>query len=32
MCEVKAGKQTSRIFQALKIKLELAIAFQNQNG
>jgi len=32
ICEVKAGKQTSHIFQALKTKLDLAITFQKQNG
>src|SRR5262245_14435475 len=31
ICEVKAGKQTSHIFQALKTKLDLAITFQKQN-
>jgi hypothetical protein len=30
-CEVKAGKQTSHISQALKTKLDLAITFQSQN-
>jgi hypothetical protein len=30
--EVKAGKQTSHISQALKTKLDLAITFQSQNG
>jgi len=32
ICEVKAGKQTSYISQALKTKLDSAIIFQNQNG
>jgi hypothetical protein len=32
ICEVKAGKQTSHISQALKTKLDSAIISQNQNG
>jgi hypothetical protein len=32
ICEVKAGKQTSHISQALKTKLDSAITFQNQDG
>src|SRR5215510_1647825 len=32
ICELKAGKQTTHISQALKTKLDLAITFQNQNG
>jgi hypothetical protein len=32
ICEVKAGKQTSHISQALKTKLDSAIIFRYQNG